>query len=226
MADTSRRRLLRSIATGSALSAIPASIRNALALPALQQTGTLADVSHVVILMQENRSFDHYFGTLAGVRGFGDRFTIPLPGGRSVWQQQAQDRVIVPYHLDQRRGNAQCVIGTPHEWPDAQQAWDHGRMASWPQAKTPPSMGYYTEQEIPFQFALANAFTLCDAYHCSLHAGTNANRLFLWTGTHGPGSTGVSALLNEWDGPGPAHEGYTWMTYPERLQAAGIDWKV
>lgn len=226
MTDTSRRRLLTSLAAGAALNAAPAAIRKALAVPAHQQTGTLADVGHVVILMQENRSFDHYFGTLAGVRGFGDRFTIPLPGGREVWQQQGRDGLIAPYHLDARLGNAQCVIGTPHEWPDAQQAWDQGRMGAWPMAKTPTSMGFFGEQEIPFQFALANAFTLCDAYHCSLHAGTNPNRLFLWTGTHGAGAMGVAALLNEWDGPGPAHEGYTWTTYPERLQAAGIDWKV
>ena len=226
MGETSRRRLLASLTAGAALNSIPASIRKALAVPAQQHTGTMADVGHVVILMQENRSFDHYFGTMAGVRGFGDRFTIPLPGGRQVWEQQGKDRIILPYHLDARLGNAQCVIGTPHEWPDAQQAWDHGRMSRWPMAKTATSMGYLRESEIPFQFALANAFTLCDAYHCSLHAGTNPNRLFLWTGSHGAGAMGVAALLNEWDVTGPAHEGYTWKTYPERLQAAGIDWKV
>ncbi len=90
MPDLSRRDILRAAAIGSAFSLLPASIRKALAIPANNRTGTLRDVEHVVILMQENRSFDHYFGTLPGVRGFSDRFTIPLPGDRHVWQQQGR----------------------------------------------------------------------------------------------------------------------------------------
>lgn len=226
MVHTPRRRALLTASAGAALAALPPSIRAALTVPANQRTGTIKDVEHVVILMQENRSFDHYFGAFPGARGFGDRFTIPLPDGRSVWEQQGADRVVLPYHLDARLGNAQCVIGTPHEWPDAQAAWDCGRMASWPKAKTPTSMGYFLESEIPFQYALASAFTLCDAYHSSMHAGTNPNRLFLWTGTNGPTGSGVASVVNEWDGPGRADQGYVWKTYPERLQEAGVRWKV
>lgn len=98
MPDLSRRDILRAAAIGSAFSLLPASIRKALAIPANNRTGTLRDVEHVVILMQENRSFDHYFGTLPGVRGFSDRFTIPLPGDRHVWQQQGAERLVLPYH--------------------------------------------------------------------------------------------------------------------------------
>ena len=226
MPKVTRRQFIQASAMGGALLALPPSIRKALAIPAHRRTGTIRDVEHVVILMQENRSFDQYFGTFPGVRGFGDRFTIPLPGGRSVWQQAYTDRVILPYHLNAKRGNAQRVNGTPHEWPDAHQAWDDGRMSKWPVAKTPTSMGYFEEQELPFQRALAKAFTLCDVYHCSMHAGTNPNRLFLWTGTNGPTGANVAAVLNEWDGPGRADEGYRWKTYPERLEEAGIRWKV
>lgn len=208
MPDLSRRDILRAAAIGSAFSLLPASIRKALAIPANNRTGTLRDVEHVVILMQENRSFDHYFGTLPGVRGFSDRFTIPLPGDRLVWQQQGAERLVLPYHLDSKRGNAQRVTGTPHSWVDEQAAWDHGRMSAWPTYKTPASMGYYRQQELPFQFALANAFTLCDAYHCSIHAGTNTNRLFHWTGTNGPSAADVAVVVNEWDSPGPAEIGY------------------
>ena len=130
---TSRRKFLTGTATTGAaalaLSAFPPSIRRALAIPANNKTGTIQDVEHVVILMQENRSFDHYFGTLAGVRGFGDRITIPLPKGRNVWQQiDGQGKVVPPYHLDSRKGNAQRDGGTPHDWPDSQDAWDGGRM--------------------------------------------------------------------------------------------------
>ncbi|EYS97805.1 phospholipase C [Cupriavidus sp. SK-4] len=229
----SRRNFLQAAAgTGfaaAALAAFPPSIRKALAIPANNATGTIKDVEHVVILMQENRSFDHYFGTLKGVRGFGDRFTIPLPNARKVWQQQrANGAVLTPYHLDGTNNNAQRAAGTPHAWVDSQQAWDHGRMANWPTYKTNTSMGYFKEKEVPFQFALANAFTLCDAYHCSMHTGTDANRSFHLTGTNGPTAANVAFVNNEWDAidglPASANTGYTWKTYAERLEAAGISW--
>ena len=228
---TSRRNFLRSTATtglaAATLAAFPPSIRRALAIPANNATGTIKDVEHVVILMQENRSFDNYFGTLPGVRGFGDRFPIPLPKGLNVWQQgDANGKPVLPYHLDGTKGNAQRVNGTPHSWSDSQSAWDGGRMNQWPRYKTTASMGYFREAELPFQFALANAFTLCDAYHCAMHTGTNSNRLFLWTGTNGPTGAGVASLNNEWDGIDPSAYGYEWKTYPERLQEANISWIV
>ncbi|AZC18698.1 phosphocholine-specific phospholipase C [Pseudomonas sp. CMR5c] len=226
MPNISRRKLLQAAAIGSFFSSLPLSIRQALAIPANNRTGTIKDVEHVVILMQENRSFDHYFGTFPGVRGFSDRFTIPLSGQREVWEQQGKGRVVMPYHLDSSRGNAQRVSGTPHTWSDAHSAWSDGRMNAWPTYKTNTSMGYYSEQELPFQFALASTFTLCDAYHCAVHAGTNPNRLFLWTGTNGPTGGQVAAVVNEWDGPGPVNVGYTWKTYPERLEEQGVSWKV
>ncbi|QBR40499.1 phospholipase C, phosphocholine-specific [Kerstersia gyiorum] len=213
------------------LGLFPPSIRKALAIPANNRTGTIKDVEHVVILMQENRSFDHYFGTLHGVRGFGDRITIPLPDGRSVWQQTDGKRPILPYHLDQTNGNAQRVSGTPHSWNDARDAWDKGRMTEWPKHKESQSMGYYKEQELPFQFALANAFTICDAYFCSLHGGTNTNRMFLWTGTNGATTEDQRVVVNNaWDSINVADDilrmGYEWTTYPERLEQAGVSWMV
>lgn len=215
----------------AALASFPASIRRALAIPANNKTGTIQDVEYVVILTQENRSFDNYFGTLAGVRGFGDRFPIPLAGGRDVWQQtytnQTTSRVMLPYHLDSTVGNAQRVSGTPHSYPDAQSAWDLGRMGKWPTFKQPQSMGHYAEREASYQFALANAFTLCDAYHCSFHGGTNTNRLFLWTGTNDPtGAYGGPSIDNSGEALQNVGVNYLWTTYPERLQAAGISWKV
>ncbi|WPG38673.1 phosphocholine-specific phospholipase C [Variovorax sp. EBFNA2] len=230
---TSRRNFLTGTATTGAaalaLSAFPPSIRRALAIPANNKTGTINDVEHVVILMQENRSFDHYFGTLAGVRGFGDRFPIPLPKGLNVWQQSdANGNVVLPYHFDSRKGNAQRDGGTPHDWDDSQQAWGGGRMNEWASYKTPKAMGYHKAAEIPFQFALADAFTLCDAYHCAMHTGTDANRSFHITGTNGPTAQGVAFVSNEWDWldatPSKVDTGYTWKTYAERLEDAGVSW--
>jgi len=230
--NAGKRRFLRNtaMATGgaAALSLFPPSIRRALAIPANDRTGTIMDVEHVVILTQENRSFDHYFGTLEGVRGFGDRFTIPLPDGRSVWEQSNGARVVMPYHLDSTQGNAQRVSGTPHDYVDAHNAWDSGRIEQWPRYKNNQSMGHYTETEVSFQFALANAFTLCDAYHCAIHGGTNTNRLFLWSGMNDPTGQGNGpSTRNQWDSLGdPNTGGWDWKTYPERLQEKGVTWKV
>ncbi len=235
-----RRDFLRqTLAATAATLALPPAIRRALAVPAHRRTRTIADVEHVVILMQENRSFDHYFGTLKGVRGFGDRFPIPVPdapgiANKTVWFQSngaagPGPAVIAPFRLDTRASFAQIRISeTPHTWPNAQGAWDDGRMQAWPQLKTERSMAYYTRDDLPFQFALAEAFTLCDAYHCSFLGGTNPNRMFQWTGTNDPRGTGHGPVLtNDYDNlkHDPAG-GYTWVTYAERLQAAGVRWQV
>ena len=227
-----RRQLLITATAGAAL---PAAIARAASIDAHVRKGTIEDVEHVVILMQENRSFDHYFGAMNGVRGFADRFPIPLPGGRTVWTQAnapgAQPAHIAPFPLNTTQTFAHMrVEGTPHNWTDAQAAWDQGRMADWPAAKRPHSMGFYQREDLPFQYALADAFTVCDAYHCSMQVGTNTNRLFLFTGTHDPaGLGGGPSLSNSHDSlpqKGGPKTAYSWMTYPERLQAAGVTWRV
>jgi phospholipase C len=241
----SRREFLRNVASSSlsaaALATFPPSIRRALAIPAHRDTGTIKDVQHVVLLMMENRSFDSYFGTFKGVRGYGDRFAVPAPNGRNVFFQThanaGRATICTPYHLDETRGNALRAGSTPHTWSDSQAAWDHGRMSRWPDAKGLLSMGYYETAEVPFQRALADAFTLCDHYHCGMHAGTIANRLFYFSGTNGPngvspvdgGKTAVAVLNNQYNAGndiGPSTEGWTWTTYAERLQQAGVPWKV
>ncbi|NGT13862.1 phosphocholine-specific phospholipase C [Achromobacter insolitus] len=240
-----RRDFLRNSAAlagaGSALALFPAAIRRALAIPANHRTGTIRDVEHIVIFMQENRSFDHYFGALAGVRGFGDRFPIPVPDSpdarhRSVWAQyndkpeDGQPRTVLPFHLDTREAfKTMRVASTPHTWSNAQDAWDAGRMGNWPAAKKNHSMAYFTADDMPFQYAMARAFTVCDAYHCSFTGGTNTNRLFVWTGTNdGLGRGNGPALGNTYNkltGGDPARA-YTWTTYPERLEAAGVSWRI
>ncbi len=241
----SRRDFLRASAV---LASFPPAIARALAIPANQRTRSLQDVEHIVVLTQENRSFDHYFGTLAGVRGFGDPFPAPVkdrPGlftrksvfvqptqggnpvpGRPDWGQR---RAIAPFPLNTTQDFALMrVAGTPHAWLDAQLAWDHGRMNDWCNAKQNHSLGYYSEADLPFQFALARAFTLCDHYHCATQTGTNTNRLFLWTGHNDPlGVAGGPSTDNsrEWFST-DRNTDYRWTTYPERLQAAGISWQV
>jgi phospholipase C len=142
-----------------------------------------------VVFMQENRSFDHYFGTLPGVRGFGDRFVAGAAHCRPVAARAACGCNPMPAARARSRRSRwipralrlHAVEGTPHTGR-TQRAWDHGRMGQWPKAKQNHSMGYFQRSDLPFQFALADAFTICDAYHCAMQAGTNPNRVFLWTG--------------------------------------------
>lgn len=224
--------------------ALPASIGRALALPANRKTGTIRDVKHIVILMQENRSFDHYFGTMKGVRGFGDRHTVPMVDGRTIWQQSNGARELPPFHLDTEKTNALKVPGTPHSFSDAQAAWNQGRFGLWPKFKTDYSMGYYKREDIPFQFALAEAFTICDGYHCSVTSGTDPNRVVFWSGSSSDPqqrALGVNSRddrsepnnLRCWikgalPTPGYSYAGnaLTWQTIPEVLQEAGIDWRI
>jgi phospholipase C len=225
------------LSAAAALS-LPPALAKAAAIDADVRSGTLADVEHVVIFMQENRSFDHYFGAMNGVRGFADRFPIPLPGDdhATVWTQgndtaKGGPAQVTPFPLNTVQTFAHMrVEGTPHNWFDAQAAWDQGRMSRWPAAKTERAMGYYRQEDIPFQYALANAFTLCDAYHCSVQTGTNTNRLFLWTGTNDPsGRFGGPSISNSHDrfaSQGGAADPYRWTTYAERLQAAGVTWRI
>ena len=232
MSNINRRHFLLSGALAAALGGLPASIARALDAPARVTTGTIMDVEHVVILMQENRSFDHYFGTLSGVRGFSDRFPIPTVNG-TVWSQPDEHdakHMLAPFKLNTTQHFEHMrVTGTPHTFPDAQKAWDNGRMSDWPDAKHNHSLGYFTRDDLPFQFALAEAFTICDAYHCSIHAGTDPNRIFHWTGTNDPSGVHHGPVItNQYDtiGADPGgHGGYTWTTYPERLSAAGITWQ-
>lgn len=213
------------------LDAFPPSIRRALALPASSATGTIEDVQHIVILMQENRSFDHYFGALGGVRGFDDRTTAPLRGGRSIWQQpDGQGGMVMPFPMPSSITNSQHVHSLPHGWIDGHAAWANGRYDNWVPAKGALTMGHYTRNDLPYHYALADAFTVCDAYHCSVPGATNPNRSFLMTGTLDPYGTGGGPMKDQPDeGPDfqPLHgPTFSYDTYPERLQAAGVSWRV
>ncbi|MGO9817013.1 MAG: alkaline phosphatase family protein, partial [Acidocella sp.] len=223
-----RREFLKLSALAAGFSA--ASISRALALPGDHKTGTLEDVQHIVVLMQENRAFDHYFGTLRGVRGFNDRFPIRLPGGKPVWfqpRQKAPGETLTPFHLDTSRTAAQAVPWLDHSWGKTQAAINGGRHDAWPANKTDLTMGHYTRADIPFHFALADAFTICDHYFCAVPGPTHPNRMFLMTGTNDPTGAGGGPLIDNADAVDiPALPPFTWTTYPERLQAAGVSWQV
>ncbi|MCF3175684.1 phospholipase C, phosphocholine-specific [Streptomyces sioyaensis] len=220
MPELNRRRFLQIAGATAGVSALSSSIARAAAIPAARRSGSLRDVEHVVVLMQENRSFDHYFGSLKGVRGFGDPRPLVLENGKSVWHQSDGSKDVLPYHPDAENLGMQFIAGLDHDWAGGHKAWNNGKYDSWVPAKGAGTMAYLTRKDIPFHYALADAFTICDSYHCSFMGATDPNRYYMFSGHVGnDGSGGGPVLGNE-------EEGYSWTTYPERLEKAGISWKV
>jgi phospholipase C len=220
MSITDRRRFLQLVGSGAFAAALPASIARAAAIPANNKTGSINDIEHIVILMQENRSFDHYFGSLNGVRGFGDPRPAILPTGNPVWFQPDGASYVLPFHPPAPELGLQFLGDLAHDWTSTHAAWNSGQFDQWVPSKGALTMAYLTRDDIPFHYALADAFTICDAYHCSLLGPTDPNRFHMWTGWVGNDGTGGGPALDN-DGTD-----YSWSTYPEKLQAAGITWKV
>ncbi|TVT30696.1 phospholipase C, phosphocholine-specific, partial [Amycolatopsis rhizosphaerae] len=231
MPRLSRRRLLGVSGAALAGSLLPPSLHAAMAQP--MPKGGLDAVEHVIVLMQENRSFDHYFGSLRGARGFGDAHPLDLRGGGPVFAQpKPGGGSVLPFSLreEARRegrgpGDIQYLGALDHSWTGTGAAWARGWNDGWIAAKGAATMTFYDRTDIPLQYELADTFTLCDAYHCSIFGSTNPNRNFLWTGTVGREPlTGLRAVTNaaySYD-----HPGYDWTTYPERLEQAGVPWQI
>ncbi|MFI9207216.1 phosphocholine-specific phospholipase C [Streptomyces sp. NPDC053253] len=221
MADLNRRRFLQLTGGAAALTMLSDSIARAAAIPAQGSTGTIQDIEHIVVLMQENRSFDHYFGAMKGVRGFGDPRPVTLPSGKSVWNQEDNSgKVTLPFRPTSDKLGMEYLQGLNHDWQGGQSAWNKGKYNNWIPAKTKATMAHLTREDIPFHYALADAFTICDAYHCSFIGATDPNRYYMWTGYVGNDGTGGGPVLNN------AEAGYGWTTYPERLETAGVSWKI
>ena len=222
-------RLSRSSFLASAAAAVAQVewMRPAFAQPA---PAKLSDIDHLVFLMQENRSFDHYFGTLSGVRGFGDTRALTLPDGRPVFYQPDSvnpNGYVLPFHLDTKTTSAQRLHDLSHAWKTLHASWNGGRADGWvtshrrsDDGSGPLTMGYYTRDDLPFHYALADAFTICDGYHCSVMGPTNPNRYFWMTASIDPdGKYGGPATNN-------AGKRYYWETYPQRLDRAGVTWRI
>jgi phospholipase C len=194
----------------------------------------LGAVEHVVFLMHENRSFDHYFGTYKGVRGFDDARARQEGLFAQAWPGGAASRLL-PFHLDTANSEAECTFDLTHEWDAQHQCWNGGKLDRFVAVHTEPqwegpengvlTMGYYTRQDLAFYYSLADAFTICDGYHCSVMGPTHPNRLHAWSGTLDPaGKEGGPVVFTN---SSPSAQGSaTWSTMPEALEDAGVSWKV
>jgi phospholipase C len=178
-------------------------------------TGTIQDVQHVVIFIQENRSFDEYFGTLRGVQGFNDRNTLLFQNGKTDLYQPQGGGYVLPFHSP-----TQCLNDVAHDWTTGHAAWDLAKWDQWVLAKGTTAFTYHTRDDLGYYYALADAYTICDAFFCSVLGPTNPNRLYSMTGMIDPNGTGGGPVIDN------NEPGFSWTTYPERLQSAGVSWKV
>ncbi|RQO71850.1 phospholipase C, phosphocholine-specific [Pedobacter sp. KBW06] len=226
-----RKSLLLSGAAG--LSAmLPASIQRALAIDPKLGSSFL-DAEHIVILMQENRSFDHCFGTLQGVRGFNDPRAIRLPDQKPVWMQtNAAGETYAPFRLNIKDSKVTWMGDLPHSRASQVDAYHQGKYDKWLTAKRsgnkkysdmPLTLGHYTREDLPFNYAMADAFTVCDQNFCSAMTSTTPNRSFFWTGK-------VSYQLDGLQKVNIRNDDFSygklpWKAFPELLEENDISWK-
>lgn len=197
--------------------------------------GSLNDIEHVIFFIQENRSFDHYFGTYKGVRGYSDPNAMPGVFDQQGYPAAGYGGELLPFHIDQAK-NGQCTHDITHSWGPQHLAWDNGAMDQFVTQHLavdgadagPLTMGYYERSDLPLHYALADAFTLCDSYHCSVIGPSDPNHLMSISATLDPDGANGGPLVETLGVPGREEEYFklTWTTMPEQLQARGISWKV
>ena len=171
-------------------------------------------IEHVIVLMQENRSFDQYFGHLKG-HGQDD---IDVPTG-DVSNPAGDDGPPVVWHHE----NAYCVEDTDHGWQASHEQWNGGKNDGFARSNAKPvdpsgsrALGYYEQSDLPFYYQLAATFAIADRYFCSLLGSTYPNRMYLTAGSSfGVVTTEISKLAP----PGVA-------TVYRALEDKGISWKL
>ncbi|KAI8608694.1 phosphoesterase family-domain-containing protein [Chytriomyces sp. MP71] len=211
----------------------------AIALPLLAAAvaaGSLADIEHVVLFMQENRAFDHYFGTMAGVRGFSDPNAQVNPSG-PVWKQstvglKTNATYLLPWYLNYQGGaydNAtQCMYAGSNGWVQNHAALNGGLNDKWAANNTAYSWGYYKRRDIPVHFALAEGWTVGDMYQEGVIAATNPNRA---TWASGSIVNNGAWYIDNNETPGCEKGGFncyplTHKTTPEYYEDAGVSWSI
>ncbi|PWT76807.1 MAG: phospholipase C, phosphocholine-specific [Bacteroidetes bacterium] len=218
----------------SLLGNLPESIQKAISIDPPAGTSFM-DAEHIVLLMQENRSFDHTYGSLRGVRGFNDPRAISLPNKNPVWlQTNANGETYAPFRMDIKDTKATWMHSLPHTWTNQVDARNEGKFDKWLDAKRsdypeyanlPLTMGFYSREDLPFYYALADAFTICDQHFCSSLTGTTPNRLYFWTGTIRE-EQHESSYANVWNENVDYGSQVQWKSFPERLEENGIPWKI
>jgi phospholipase C len=160
-------------------------------------------IKHVIVDVQENRSFDHYYGHAPFVGKYGVPAGFKQPDGFGA--------LVTPYHL-----NSVVSHDIGHSWVDTHHEFGGGKMDGFFSNDGRIALGYYTAADLPFYYSLFESSTLCVNYFCSVLGPTYPNRFYLAAGTSG-GITDNSVF------------GYGVFDYPiilDLLEAAGVSWKI
>jgi len=168
--------------------------------------GDQIPIDHFVILMQENRSFDHYFGTMPGVEGFPETYSNPNANGDPV----------KPFHETQL-----CIEDVAHSWNASHLQYDGGKNDGFVLTNDPNgerAVGYFDGNDIPFYWDLYSTFAMSDHHHCSMLGGTYPNRWYFLS------ATSFGMITNEFI-PEDRFDQEPFVIMQE-LDDAGVDWHV
>eukprot|EP01060_Flectonema_neradi_P005878 TRINITY_DN1393_c0_g2_i3.p1 TRINITY_DN1393_c0_g2~~TRINITY_DN1393_c0_g2_i3.p1 ORF type:complete len:731 (+),score=145.81 TRINITY_DN1393_c0_g2_i3:58-2193(+) len=185
---------------------------------------SLDDVEHIVVFMQENRAFDHYYGAMKGVRGFNDRSAPIMENGKSpFFQPYPGKEYLLPFHVSLKNTSATCMGAPTMSYNADIGMWNGGKMNAWNTARSPGfGMAHFNRDDLPFYYALGDSFLIGDMYYQSTFTATNPNRFHLFSGSNG---LSVNSSYNILDDSEPA-SGVNWTTMAEVLEDKGISWKV
>ena len=171
---------------------------------------TLPQIEHIIIYMQENQSYDHYFGSY----GRGDGFTYGPDGMPTNFNLDSANAKVPVFH----QASTCDSISGDHSWNGTHRSINKGAMDGFAKDSGHSVMGYYDQTNLPFYRGLADVFPLCDRWFSSVPGPTYPNRRFLQAAT----SVGIVATdINEVFKTPYAPNGTIW----DRLNAHGITWK-
>ena len=177
-------------------------------------TDTIPQIEHLIYLMMENHSFDNYFGML----GRGDGLTLGRNGKPVNWNADRSGRRVYAYHAP---SPCTAVYDIGQDWVRSHTAWNQGRNDGFLRLATQndDAMAYFTAEDIPFYYSLAETFPVCDRYFSSLMGQTDPNRKFMLAATS-LGQVNDSSFQGIITQPPPPNG-----TIFDRLNACGISWK-
>ncbi len=171
----------------------------------------MAKINHVIWIIQENHSFDNYFGTFPGADG--------IPPSTSLPERPDGGARVKPFHMPQ----GQPLIDLEHSWETAHACYDNGRMDGFVWAEgSPYTMGYYNSSDIPNYWQYARAFTLCDRFFSSEMTGSSPNHVYTVAAQSGElnnvGSLGALKRVMDDD------DGFSFISIVKRFTGQDITW--
>lgn len=165
-------------------------------------------IEHFIVLMQENHTFDNYFGTYPGANGIAEGTCVPVDPF-----DEANTDCVEPFHIGDRP-----IDDLDHSESTFNLQYNDGNMNGFVYALNQRNqngalaMGYYDERDLPYYWNLADEYVLFDHFFSSDHGGSFANHMF-WVS----GQQGGSRVMSE---------GYSdIVTIFDRLEERGISWK-